>query len=78
MIVTGSVNLWGYPDFVAPDEGDYHIGPDSAAIDAGVNVGVNVDIDGQRRPSGAGYDIGADEFYFKVYLPLVIRLSTVH
>jgi parallel beta-helix repeat protein len=77
-IVTGSVNLWGYPDFVAPDEGDYHIGLDSAAIDAGVNVGVNVDIDGERRPSGAGYDIGADEFYFKVYLPLVIRLSTVH
>jgi hypothetical protein len=33
----------------------------SAAIDAGVSSGVLDDIDGDRRPAGAGYDIGADE-----------------
>ena len=34
----------------------------SAAIDAGVNSGVSLDLDGGVRPSGAGYDIGADEY----------------
>ena len=62
-ILTGTVNIWGDPAFVDPDGGDYHIGPDSAAIDAGVDVGVTTDIDGEARPNGPGYDIGADEFY---------------
>ena len=26
-IVTGTVNVWGNPDFVDPATGDYHIGP---------------------------------------------------
>jgi uncharacterized repeat protein (TIGR01451 family) len=46
---------------VDPDNGDYHIGPGSAAIDAGVDAGVTTDIDGQARPSGLGPDLGADE-----------------
>ena len=50
----------------------------SAAIDAGVNAGVVVDIDGDPRPMGGGFDIGADEFYqytewHMLYLPLVVR-----
>jgi len=77
-IITGTINLWDNPVFVNPGAGDYHIGPDSAAIDAGVDAGVTVDIDGEPRPSDAGYDIGADEYWpagaFKfVYLPLVVR-----
>jgi hypothetical protein len=47
---------------VDPDSGDYHIGPGSAAIDAGVDAGVTTDIDGEARPFGAGYDLGADEW----------------
>jgi hypothetical protein len=61
-IITGTVNVWGDPAFVDPDSGDYHIGSSSAARDEGVDAGVTTDIDGQTRPEGAGYDIGADEY----------------
>jgi parallel beta-helix repeat protein len=79
-ISTGTVNLWGNPDFLDPDSGDYHIGPDSVALDVGVNAGVATDVDGQTRPYGHGYDIGADEYWPSVedkyiYLPLVLRAS---
>jgi hypothetical protein len=56
------VNLWEDPVFVDPDSGDYHIGPGSGALDAGVDAGVYVDIDGEERPCGAGFDLGADEW----------------
>jgi len=46
---------------VNPDGGDYHIGSGSGAIDTGVNAWVTTDIDGELRPYGLGYDIGADE-----------------
>jgi uncharacterized repeat protein (TIGR01451 family) len=44
----------------APD--GYHLTAASAAIDQGVDAGVTTDIDGDPRPIGAGYDLGADEF----------------
>ena len=77
-IFTGTVNVWGDPAFVNPSAGDYHIGLTSAAIDKGVNAGVGDDIDGDPRPQGGGYDIGADEFAgaapeSKIYLPLIMR-----
>ena len=74
-IVTGTVNIWGDPAFVAPDGGDYNIGPDSTARNAGVNSGVNADIDGHFRPKESGYDIGAYEFgrQWDVFLPLVAK-----
>jgi len=71
-IVTGTVNLWGDPGFVDSDGGDYHLGPASAAIDAGVDAGVTTDIDGESRD--ASPDIGADEYTIsEIYLPLVMR-----
>lgn len=73
VIATGTVNLWGDPAFVNPDGGDYHIGASSAAVNAGVDAGVTTDIDGDTRPWGSGYDIGADEFLMRIYLPLVVR-----
>ncbi len=73
VILTGTVNIWGDPRFVNPAAGDYHLGLGSAAIDRGVNAGVTTDIDGERRPFGAGYDIGADEFVPRTYLPLVAK-----
>ena len=57
--------------FLAPD--GYHLTRASPAIDQGVNVGVATDIDGQRRPGGAGYDIGADEYMAALYLPMLMR-----
>jgi hypothetical protein len=60
--ITTSNDVAGDPAFVDPDNGDYHLGPGSAAIDTGVNAGVTTDIDGEARPYGAGYDIGADEW----------------
>lgn len=69
----------GDPAFVNPDGGDYHIGVSSAAIDKGVNAGVTTDMDGDLRPQGSGYDLGADEFTGTVaftgthYLPVVYK-----
>ncbi|MDY7077970.1 MAG: S8 family serine peptidase [Chloroflexota bacterium] len=63
-VVTGTpaYNTWGAPAFLASGAGDYHIGPGSDAIDAGVDVGVTSDVDGDPRPVGARCDVGADEF----------------
>jgi hypothetical protein len=46
---------------VDPDGGDFHIGPDSAALDAGVAAGVQMDLDGQPRPY-QNPNLGADEY----------------
>lgn len=63
----------GDPAFVGG--GDYHLTPSSAALDIAADTGVYDDYDGQARPWGLGYDIGADEYaevqYF--YLPLVFN-----
>jgi hypothetical protein len=73
-IGTGVVVVHDDPRFVDPDAFDYHIGSDSVAIDAGIEVGVTEDIDGDPRPAGAAPDIGADEFRLHcVYLPLITR-----
>lgn len=73
-VLTGTVNVRDDPAFVDPDGGDYHILPDSAARDAGVDAGITTDIDGDPRPHGAAPDIGADEFVFwqRSYLPRIL------
>jgi parallel beta-helix repeat protein len=63
------------PLFVDRAAGDYHLRRGSPAIDAGADVNwLADDIDGDDRPLGDGYDIGADEVWAAIiYLPLVVR-----
>lgn len=57
---TGEGNIDAAPKLI--EYGGYHLGPDSPCIDAGMDAGIYDDIDGQARPWGAGFDMGADEF----------------
>ncbi len=72
----GSHSITGDPRFVNPARDNYHLTQGSAAVDAGTNVNVYVDFDGDPRPIGARFDIGFDEFlesHYDIYLPLVMR-----
>ena len=56
----GEGNIDKLPSFIGG--GDYHLEGDSPCIDAGTSEGApDTDIDGELRPQGAGYDMGADE-----------------
>ena len=62
------------PLFVNAASQNYHIQKDSPAVDAGAVVTLDHDFDGDARPIGDGYDIGADEWnIFQNYLPLILR-----
>ncbi len=52
------------PLFVSTAGSDFHLQSGSPAIDAGANIGspVLTDFDGNTRPMGTGYDIGAYEY----------------
>jgi hypothetical protein len=58
--------------FADPDNNDYHITFSSAAHNAGVDAGVNHDIDNQLRPLEGTPDIGADEYNpaYTIYFPI--------
>jgi hypothetical protein len=71
--IPGSNPLYGNPVFMNPTNHDYHLGTGSAAIDAGIQTSVKVDMDGDTRPIGPAPDIGADEARLNIFLPLVLR-----
>lgn len=66
----GAVDPADFPDdlvnldplFANPANDDYHIPAISPAVDAGMASGVPTDLEGNPRPQGNGYDIGAYEF----------------
>ena len=56
-------DLWMVdPKFIDIGAGNYHLQNNSQAINAGINVPVSNDFDGNSRPTGGAYDIGAFEF----------------
>lgn len=59
---TGIGNINEDPLFVDPENGDYHLSKGSPCINAGIFAWTFKDIDGQQRPFGPGFDMGADEF----------------
>lgn len=50
------------PMFVNAEQGDYRLQSSSPAIDAGRNVDIHADTQGNSRPYGGGVDIGAFEY----------------
>ena len=64
------------PRFVNPAADNYHILFGSAAFNAGANVGVTRDFDGDARPLSGGFDIGYDEYagaLLRLFLPAIMR-----
>ena len=63
------------PDFEDPANDDFHISDDSPAKNAGITVPLTDDFDGESRPSGGGYDIGADEVEsgMEIYIPILLK-----
>lgn len=61
--VAGDGNQFGMdPGFADPGTGNYHISAGSPCVDKGTDTPLVLDdVDGDRRPLGAGHDIGADE-----------------
>ncbi len=56
-------NYWVSPGFVDPVSGDYHLRPNSPAIDSGTPIAwLKADIEGNSRPTNYGWDIGAFEY----------------
>ncbi|MCD4697955.1 MAG: T9SS type A sorting domain-containing protein, partial [Bacteroidales bacterium] len=52
------------PLFVNLSENDFHLTENSPCIDAGDSINApDFDFDGNPRPQGAGYDIGAYEYF---------------
>jgi hypothetical protein len=56
--VPGATNV--YPSFVDTSTRDYHLAPGSPARDV-IDTGPSLDIEGNARPQGVRYDIGAYE-----------------
>lgn len=77
-VAVGSHSKSGAPHFINPAGEDYRPGIGSAAVDAGMDMGVPHDLEQTARPQGAGVDIGAYEapatdfvVQQRLYLPLL-------
>jgi hypothetical protein len=56
-------NINADPGFVNATQGNYHLAAGSPCIDAADPAAtLTIDIDGDTRPQGSGFDIGADEY----------------
>jgi spore coat protein CotH len=72
--ISGTVALHVPPLFVAPAQQNYHLHPQSLAVDAGIDAGIFTDVDGDPRSLDTHPDIGADEVRIHAsYLPLILK-----
>ena len=69
--ITTTYEYTGAPVFAADG---YHLTSASVALNKGVNTTVTTDIDLQTRPFGTA-ELGADEAYFFIHLPIIIKGS---
>jgi hypothetical protein len=77
----GDGNFDADPQFVNPGNGNYHLSSESPCVDAGTEAGVYDDFEGDPRPQGNDYDIGADESFYSINYNLTLTPSgptTVH
>jgi hypothetical protein len=58
----GQNSVFGDPLFTNASGYDLRPTSGSPSIDAGINLGTTIDIEGKTRPAGSTYDIGAYEF----------------
>ena len=62
------------PNFVNAESGDFHLKGGSPAINTGLDMsslGIATDLEGNSRPRGAGYDIGAYEYSPQGKVPIM-------
>jgi len=68
--MVGAINLWDDPAFVSPDAGDFHIGSDSAAIDAGVDAGAEcAPAPGRKEGAHVVRDVAAFSGCYRRFAP---------
>ncbi len=65
------------PVFLDPNGRDYHMGCGSAALDRGVDAGLDEDVDGDLRPVGRGWDLGADELFVSLQVHKSVTPTSV-
>lgn len=57
----GVGNIQEDPLYADPEQGDFHLTDESPCINAGIDAGILIDLDGDERPQGLGTDMGMDE-----------------